>query len=709
MSKAVAGAFSRASLGNNPKLGSWLRFNDDHTVTLYTGKVDIGQGISTALVQIAAEELDVNPERIHIVRATTAESPNEGITSGSLSIQDSGSAIRTACADMRAILLAIAARRLEASVDDLRVSDGRIGVVGTDLATSYWDCIESSIYERDISLDARPKAPEHYRVVGRTWPRLDLPKKFAGAPSFLSDLVLPDMLFGRVVRPARPGARLASFDVAAPRQLPGVQVIVDGSFIGVVAEREELAVRARERLRDTCRWEGGDEIPPPERLFEFLAAHALPAEVVDERIDAAAVARATRTLHATYTRPYLAHASIGPSSAAAQWSAGRLTVWSHSQGIFNLRRDLALALRMPEHDVTVHHMEGAGCYGHNGSDDAAMDAALLARQTAGRPVLLQWMRDDEFGWEPLGPAMQMTLAASLDNDGRIVSFRHETLSNGHTGRPGRHELPNLLASWYLAQPFARPAAINPPLATGGGAERNAVPGYAFPDQRISVRLVETAPLRVSSLRSLGVHGNIFALESFVDEVAAAAGADPIEFRLRHLTDPRARDVLKTAVERSSWRAFKRTEGCGHGIAWARYKNTGAYCAAVVEIDATAVPRVTRIVLAVDAGLVINPDGLINQIEGGALQAASWTLKEAVRFDANGVTSRAWEAYPIMTFSEAPAIEVVLIDRPEERALGGGEPAQGPVAAAIANAVYDALGVRVRAMPITREAIIAAVG
>jgi CO/xanthine dehydrogenase Mo-binding subunit len=407
-----------------------------------------------------------------------------------------------------------------------------------------------------------------------------------------------------------------------------------------------------------------------------------------------------KQLKASYTKPYICHASIGPSCAIARWKGERLELWTHSQGIFGLRQDLAKVFGLREQDIVVTHGEGAGCYGHNGADDVALDAALLARGANGRPVRVQWMRDDEFAWEPYGAAMAFELEAALDASGRIVSWRHEFWSNGHTHRPGRAKLPALAAAAHLARPFELTPAVNPALPAGG-ADRNCIPAYDFPDVLVLNNYVKEMPLRSSSLRSLGAFGNVFAIESFMDECAAAAGADPVAFRLQHLKDPRARAVIEGIS--GPWRSWRKSENRGHGIAFAKYKNLGAYCAVLAEVEATHELRVTRLVAAVDVGLAVNPDGVMNQIEGGCIQAASWTLKEAYRPGAVG-----WEDYPILKFSEVPAVEVILV-KSGEKSVGAGECAMGPTAAAIANALNDALGVRVRDLPLTPEQIARAIG
>ena len=691
------------SLEKNPRISQWLRVHRDGTVSIFSGKVEIGQGILTALAQIAAEELGIAPERIRMVAADTAASPDEGVTSGSLSIQDSGAALRRACAEARSLLLERAAKRLGTPLGTLQVEGGVVRVAGR--STSFWECAEDALFDRELSGAIEPKPPADYCVVGKSAPRLDLPDKIAGRARFVQDLSLPDMLYGRVVRPPHGFTGLASLDENNAKSMPGVVAVVrDGGFVGVLAEREDTVVSAQRVLRRACVWEETD--PLPRDIYAWLRHHATEHRVISEKADSAAKSRAAKVLEASYTKPYISHASIGPSCAIAQWRSNSLLVWSQSQGIFNLRRDLSMVLGLREDAIVVRHVEGAGCYGHNGADDVALDAALLARAAGGRPVQVQWMRDDEFGWAPCGPAMALTLRASLDSEGGIVDWQHELWSNGHSHRPGRSDSPALVAAWHLAKPFERGSAVNMPLPAGA-ADRNAIPLYDFPNQRVINHYVHEMPVRTSALRSLGAYANVFAIESFMDELARAANIDPIVFRLRHLRDARARAVIDAAARRADWNRWKSAEGRGHGVAFAKYKNLGAYCAAVAEVQVDHEVRVKRLVLAVDVGLVINPDGVVNQIEGGAIQSASWTLKEQVKFDTRGIASLGLEDYPILKFSETPAVEVELIDRPEFPAVGAGEAAQGPTAAAIANAVENALGVRVRELPLTPERVVAA--
>jgi nicotinate dehydrogenase subunit B len=695
------------SLNNNRRLSAWIAIEPNGRVTIFTGKIELGQGIGTALSQIAADELDVDLTRIDVVHGDTARTPNEGQTAGSLSVEQSGTALRFACAEAREMLVSAAAAKLNAPAADLEVDDGTISARGGARAT-YWDLAGSVDVKREANAKATPKPATTHRWVGKSIARRDIPKKFTGGAAYVQDVRLPGMVFGRVVRPPSPGAQLVSVDEARVRRMPGVVALVrDGSFLAVAAAREEQAIRARDALKQSAQWKETASLPPSgDALYQHLMSSTVPVETVVDKPSATAAAP-VKKLEALYTRPYQCHASIGPSCALARWDGDKLTVWTHSQGVFPLRAELAKALGVEAKQIRCIHAEGAGCYGHNGADDVAFDAALLARATGGKPVKLQWMRDDEFAWEPYGSAMVMKLAGGLDAEGRVVAWSHELWSHPHSTRPGSSSGVNLLAARYLAKPLdpGVPADVPQP---SGGAARNAVPLYEFGSVKVTKHYVVDAPLRTSALRTLGGYANVFALESFVDELASAAGADPVEFRLRHTTDTRARAVIEAAAQKAGWRASARGDGSrGRGFAFAKYKNLACYCAVVAEVEierSSGRVRVTRVVSAVDAGQIVNPDGVVNQIEGGIIQSASWTLKESVRFDRTRVTTRSWADYPILKFDEVPEVEVVLIDRPTERFLGVGEGSQGPAAAAIANAIAHATGKRLRALPFTPDRV-----
>ena len=669
------------------------------------GKVEIGQGIVTALAQVAADELDVDIGRVQMVRASTAGSPNEGITSGSLSVQQSGRAIRYVCAQIRRIFLDAASDRLGVGIDALDVEDGTISGPG-NVSTSYWELAAEVSLDRDATPGATPKSSTQRTLAGKSIQRVDIPDKVFAHPRFIHDFALPGMLHGRVLRPELSAARLVTLSEDHARAVAGLVAIVrDGNFAGVVSETEDGAENALRALHKDAAWSSGETLPDEERLAEWLKAQPSEPTVIDTKTASGKRAK-VRTIGRQYTRPYLAHASIAPSCAIAQWSGGCVHVWTHSQGVYFLRADLALVLKLPVENIIVEHMEGAGCYGHNAADDVALDAVLLAKAAGGRPVRVQWSRQDEMSHAPFGAAMAIEIEADLDAQGEIVEWRHRVWSNGHTARPGRAAQPALLAASELANPFPRYIATNPPQANGGGADRNSIPLYDFPSWEIECHRLLTMPIRTSALRTLGGQGNVFAIESFIDELATDRGEDPVALRLRHLSDSRAQDVIRSVATRANWKPDKQT-GRGYGIGFARYKNTGAYCAVVAEVEGAEDVSVKRLTIAVDVGEAINPDGVINQIEGGAIQATSWVLKERVRFDRQRITSNSWASYPILRFSEVPEVQVELIPRPDSEPLGAGEAAHGPVTAAIANAVFDALGVRIRNLPITRDSLIAA--
>ncbi|GGL00012.1 molybdopterin cofactor-binding domain-containing protein [Mangrovihabitans endophyticus] len=688
------------SLAANPVLARWMRVHADGTIGVRVGKVELGQGIATALAQIAADELGVDITRIRML-PPGPEGPDEGLTAGSLSIMHSGAALRIVAANVRALFAAAAGAATSGAPASGAATSG---APASGAATFSYADLAGRV---DLNVPADPGVPVRSQpgLVGRDVPRLDLPDKVFGRPRYLPDMRLPGQLFGRVIRPPSRGARLLTPGEAAAPALPaGVTLVRDGSFLGVVGADEASVVRAADVLRRSARWAEHDCLPADDELDKFLRAG--PHETVTAVHDGGTAAPG-RVLRATFSRPFLAHASMAPSCGLAVWhSAHRVEVWSHSQGIFPLGRAIAGALGLDPGAVRVEHVEHAGCYGHNAADDAAFDAVLLARAVPGSPVQVLWSRQDELSWAPFGSAMTADVAATLSPDGTIASWEYDVYSQGHTARPGYAGVPGLLAATLLEHPADYPAPVDPPAAAGYGSLRNAVPGYHLPARRITGHRLLATPIRSSAMRSLGAFLNVFAIESFMDELAAYAGRDPVEFRLAHLSDPRGRRVLTDAAEAADW-ATPRPEGVGLGIGYARYKGRGAYCAVVAEVQAETDVRVRRLWIAVDVGQVVSPDGVRNQIEGGAVQAASWTLVERVRFDRRRVTSDTWESYPILRFSQTPRIDVTLAgggDKP----VGAGEAAQGPTAAAIGNAVAAAVGVRVRDLPLTTEAIVAAI-
>jgi nicotinate dehydrogenase subunit B len=699
-----------AMLETNRRLDSWLRVDPVGTVTVFTGRVELGQGATTALAQIAAEELDITIARVRMIPVDTSRSPNEGVTAGSNSIEAGGAALRSAAAEARAILIQHASQHLGVPADQLIADDGNIVAKSGPQRTSYWELATEMPLAREATNSVPAKPAKDHRVVGRPAQRLDIPDKVMGRPIFIQDMRLPGMVHGRVVRPPSYGAELVRLNDASVGRMPGVIAVArDGRFLGVVAEREEQAIAARAALMKAATWRVPVELPDAATVHDYLKTRpGIDTKTVNEKT--ASTQPAVKSLTATYRKPYLAHASIGPACGAAGLIDDMLTVWSHTQGPYPLRADIAKATGIPPEKLRVIHTQGAGCYGHNGADDAALDAALLSLNANGRLVKVQWMRDDEFGWEPFGSAMTMAASASLSADGAIVDWQYDVWSCTHNMRPGNRQGVNLLASWHLAKPFERATPAELGLPAGGG-DRNAVPTYDFPNQKIVDHFIPDMPLRVSALRTLGGFGNIFALESFMDEVAEAAGADPVAFRLKHLKDERARAVLQTAAEKAGWKPGEKSDGSrGRGVAFSRYETTKTYVAMIADVvvDRTSgAVRVERVTTAADAGQAINPDGLRNQIEGGIIQGASWTLKEQVKFDREHILSRDWVGYPILTFAEVPAVDVVLIDHPELPSLGAGEASQGPISAAIANAIHHATATRLRDLPFTPERVKAA--
>lgn len=690
-------------LSKYPWLDAWIRIAADGTVTVFSGKVELGQGIRTALTQVAAEELDLPPARVTLITADTARTPDEGSTVGSHSMQDSGSALRNAAANVRLLLTDAAARRwgvdaatLQTTGDgQLRAADGR--------TVSYGDMAAALSLHVQAMPDVPLRSPAQFRTLGRSLPRVDIPAKLTGGRAYVQDLRLPGMWHARVVRGPSFGTRLRPLDLSAARQGGDVQVVQRGAFTALASEHEWAVVQALQRVQQSPVARTAAPLPRAgiAETLESLPASALPILTTH-----APVAQSVHTLRAQYTRPWLCHASIGPSCAVARFQAGELTVWSHSQGIFNLRRAIADLLGLPLTRVRGIHVEGSGCYGHNGADDVAADAAVVAQALPGRPIRLQWMRDQEFGWEPLGPSMLGQLSASLDAEGRIVDWRHDLWSNEHNARPVNAG--GLLAGAEMSPPFALPESRPIPMPEGG-ASRNSNPIYALPNMAVTYHFIRQPPLRVSALRSLGAHFNVFCIESMFDELAHAASIDPLAMRLAYLTDERARAVLQTAADAFGWSTRAHGDGRrGCGLGFARYKNLATYCAIAmqIEVDRTSGRiHVQRAVAAVDSGQIANPDGLRNQIEGGILQSLSWTTHEILSFDATGRTSLNWASYPILRFEDVPdSVEVHLINRPGMPFLGAGEAAQGPAAAALGNALADATGQRLRDLPLSPERI-----
>jgi nicotinate dehydrogenase subunit B len=688
------------SLEANPRLDQWLKVNADETITVFSGKVELGQGIVTAIAQIAADELGVAPEQLHIAAGNTDIAPDEGYTAGSQSIEVGGAAMRIACAHARSLFAEAAARWLEVDVSDLMLARGMFSRKGAPAqSVGYWQLAGAVRLDVPVARVAEG-GPRAASLTGRSLARRDIVPKLSGA-AFVHDIELPGMLHARVVRGPDHGAHIESWNREAILALPGVtDVVRSGNFVCVLALREAAAVKAAQAARKLVRWIPAPRRPAAGEIGSVLKA--LPAE--SATVHASGQARpGAVAIRAAYSKPYIAHASIGTCAAAAVLAKGHLTIWSHTQGAHFLRAQTALALGLPAESVTVIHRDGAGCYGHNGADDVAFEAALAATRS-GRPVLLTWSREEELAWSPFGSAGAVEIDAAVDGEGRVSKWHIGIWSHTHVKRPGWGEGINLQAAWEMDPPVPEPLPKDMPLPAGGG-HRNGIALYDFAHQQVDYHFIAQSPVRVSALRSLGAFANVFAIESCMDELAAASGQDAVAFRLRHLADGRARAVIEAAARRADWRAdAPGGEGRGRGIGFAQYKNRSAYCAVVAEVEVAEKVRVLRVFAAVDAGHIVNPDGLANQIEGGVVQAISWTLKEAVAWDEHGVRTRSWEDYPILGFDEVPEIEVALLDQPGAPGLGAGECAAGPVAAAVANAVQHAIGVRVRDLPMTPERI-----
>lgn len=696
------------SLDDTPRLDAWIRIDASGTVTVLTGKAELGQGLKTAILQIAAEELKVPFGSLTLVTADTHRTADEGYTAASHSIQDSGTAIRNAAAQVREILIGEAARRLSVPAETLRAADG--AVLGTNGARlGYGELISAELLEVEAQPTSTLTPSSAFTVMNRPVPRVDIPDKVTGGAAYVQDRRPPGLLHARMIRPPSYGAEIDRLDAAAVAAMPGVvKVFRDRNVLAVVAEDEWTAIQAMRRLAAQASWTEQAVLPDATKLADALTALPSRDSVI---LDAGMPGAAGTVVEGRFARPYLAHGSIGPSCAVAEAGEGGVTVWTHTQGVYPLRQAIAQMLKLPLDKVRCIHAEGAGCYGQNGADDVGADAALIAMALPGRPIRVQWMREQEHAWEPFGPGMVTSVRAVVDAAGAISDWHCEVWSQSHMMRPGPSG--TLLA----ARDKSDPAPPAPPVALAqpeGGGDRNAIPLYRLPNARVVHHFLPYMPLRGSSMRSLGGYLNVLAIESTIDDLARASGQDPVALRLRLLTDERAQAVIAKAAADFGWAGRPPLpKGGGYGFAFARYKNLEAYCAIAMEIvidpEAGDV-RVRRVSAAADTGEVVNPDGVRNQIEGGLIQSMSWTLFEEVTFDRRRVTSFDWSSYPILRFSSVPErVEVAILDRPGAPFLGVAEAAQGPTGAALANAIRDASGRRLRQLPFTPARIRAAFG
>lgn len=692
------------ALKHNALLSTWLWFDDD-SIIVRTGKVEIGQGIKTAIAMIAAEELDVEPARIIVSTGRTDQGPNEFITAGSMSVEGSGAAVRHVCAQARAELVARAAEAFNVVPDTLQIDNGVISNPDGNEQISYWALLDSEQLDIEASPNVTLKSPQNYSLVGRTLQRLDLPAKLRGNPAFVQDLRFENLHHARIIRPADINATLLEFDSEDLDST--VKLVQDGNFLAVVAPSETLVSRAQNHLLKRVRWQS-EGAAPEANIESWLRDGATHHLLVQDGTptDQPIPDRRQVQFEATYFKPYHLHGAIGPSSAVAVNQGGHITVHSHTQGPALARISIAKTLGIDPKQVTVIHAENAGCYGHNGADDAAMDAALIAYHLPGIPILLKWQRADEHQHEPRSPAMVIDVGADA-TDGHIDYWQADIYSQTHMGRPipRRDDAVNLLAAWQKSEPLARPIP-EPGMAPHGGIHRNADPYYDFDDKRITKNLNPGIQIRTSSTRALGAFANVFAIESFMDEFAHFLQTDPTQFRLNHLNDPRARALINVASDELRQIEIETDKHLrpGRGIAFARYKNTKCYAAVGVLLtvdENTFETRMRHAVIAADAGQIIDRDGLANQLEGGLIQAASWALKEQVDIQRD---ISDWDDYPILRFPEIPTIDIHLLDHPDQPSLGAGEATAGPTPAAIANAIFDATGLRIRRIPFLPDAL-----
>lgn len=697
------------SLDDERFLDSWIKIDSSGEITVFTGKAELGQGIRTALIQVAAEELKVQPNDITLVTADTGRTANEGYTAGSQSMQNSGTAIRNAAAQARELLIAEAGRRFGQPAEKLKAE--KKAIIGPEgKSASYGELVSGQFLHVEAQPQSKLTPQALFTVMGQPIQRVDIPAKVTGGVAYVQDMRPDGMVHARVVRPPSLGATLKSLDSAGVEAMPGViSVIRDGNFLAVVAEGEFQAIKAMRALQQSAQWDERETLPDEANLWAVLQSMEREVGTVAEA--GSPVFPNGATFEATFTRPYTMHASIGPSCGVAHMKDdGTIDVWTHTQGVFPDRKAIAEMLAMPQEKVRLIHTEGSGCYGHNGADDAAADAALIATKILGRPVRVQWMREQEHAWEPYGPGMVTKVRASLDANGKIDNWTFDVWSNTHATRPGSAGA--LLAARLKENPFP-PDPAKMVITPLGNGDRNADPLYVIPNKKVLWHFLPDMPVRVSALRGLGAYANVFSIESTMDELAIAAKTDPVEFRLRHLQDPRASDVVRMAAEKFGWGQGEMPEGHGRGFAFARYKNHAAYLAIALELKIereTGRVRVLRAVSAIDSGEVVSLDGIRNQTEGGILQSISWTLYEGVTFDKTRITSIDWASYPIMRFASVPdSIDVHVMDRPGEPFLGTGEAAQGPTSAAVANALRNAIGKRLVDLPLTRERVKEAIG
>ncbi len=690
-----------ANIVSNPKLSHWFGLDHLPLVTVCTGKVELGQGIQTALQQIAADELGLELEQIQWIAGDTQLSPDEWYTAGSLSIENGGAALKVALGHARYLCLQAAAKQLDVSIDTISIAKGVFSSTKVSQQLSYADLSSNVNLDQEIISSETIQASKrqvHSALVGKSLLREDLKSKLSGA-AFIHDFSLPNMRHARMIRAKHVQSTIVSADLEKIKQLPGVeQVVHSGSFLAIVGHNEAQIVAAQEKAQACVVWKAPQYVAQQVETEAMITALPAGDEIAYEQ---GTKKLAVKTMKARYSRPFIAHASIGPACALAQETDGILSVWSHTQGPHLLKNQIAVGLRQDASTVNVIHLHGAGCYGHNSADDVAFDAAFIAKST-GLPIRVQWSREEELTATPFGAPGVIEFQAEVDDAGKIINWQSEVWSPTHIHRPGWSGKLNLLGAWMIDPAHPIDETKDNPLPQGGGL-RNAITLYDVGYQQVRHHMIPQAPLRTSALRGLGAYLNIFGMESFMDELAEELGQDGLEFRKKHLQDPRSITLLNTLADMAKWsKRESLPEGSGLGMGFARYKNTGAYCGVMVQLRAEEKIYIDQVWAVCDAGEVINPDGLINQIEGGIIQSISWTLKEMVTWNKEEVTSANWDTYPILMFDEVPRVEVQLLNHPGIASLGGGEAAAGPTAAAIANALVQALGMRARHLPLTPE-------
>ncbi len=686
---------------------AWLAIGRDGLVTVYTGKVDLGTGVRTALAQMVAEELDVRHGAVTLVMGDTALTPDQGQTASSVTIQGAGVELRQAAATARKALVERAAQQLGVPAGELRVEDGEVRARSGMAKASFGALVGDQRFEMKVDRAAPLKKPSEYRLVGKSVPRVDIPAKVTGAFTYMHDFSLPGMLHARVIRPDAIGAKLESADESQARGVPGfVQVVRKQDFLAVLARTEWGAIQAAGKLK--AAWSGGGGLPEQAKLYAEVRATPVAREEVPVRVGNAkgTLAASGKVVRATYEFPINTHGSIGPACAVAQVKDGALTIWSASQATHSLQSELTTVVGMPKDRIRLVYLEGSGCYGRNGHEDCTADAALIATLT-GHTVRVQWMREDEHGWDPKSPPLVVDMAGAVDGAGFISAWHGEFFMPTHTG--SLNDFP-LLAAVASGVPRRGPYT--------GSIQQNAPAPYEIPNALVEVHRLKDTPLRPSHLRTPGRMQNTYANESFMDELAAAARQDPLLFRMKHLSGERAMAVLNGVARLANWESRPSPAPAagrgkvmkGRGVAYVRYEGNRTYVAATAEVEVhrdTGKVRVTRVCVSHDCGLVVNPDGLRTQIEGGVIQTVSRTMVEEVKFDRRRVTSTDWASHPILTFSDVPEVAIDIIDRPQERPWGAGEPVAAVVPSAIAGAIHDATGIRLRTIPFTPERMLAA--